>query len=338
MAALPYFHLPLDGQDDRVRVLCFKISELLRISQENPKALEIEAKLGFFHPAPSTKNAIVDELLHKMLQVEHLTLLPDPKRPHGGSAAYQFTSGLKEDEETQGPVIEFLFNRIKYMLQKEVQAFPQLISQTSSTTRDLVNEAGARSSYRKKGEGWEEQPFEVIKKDKKADINFKNTSKGPYVPRDFRISAQLENRFDMASTDVVVTERIKERTSFKMAFYSIELTKVTTLLQAKQQLAYPLITYEFEVELNSVEVQQKLMQKQMQEFEGIIKHFLAVVLSLSNALKVEAANFLNQQEKRLIEGGAQAYQEEFQGISPVVGDYLGQIALVKKQKATEQMN
>jgi len=138
-------------------------------------------------------------------------------------------------------------------------------------------------------------PYEVIKKNKLVDINFKNTSRGPFVPRDFRISAQEEARQIIVPSEFIVTERIKERTSFHMEYYVIELTKVSTLRLNKVQLEHPIVSFEFEVELKSESVKSILyIEKNTEKYEGIIKHFIAVICSISNALREESTKYIAQ--------------------------------------------
>jgi|JI9StandDraft_2_1071091.scaffolds.fasta_scaffold817788_1 hypothetical protein len=50
MIALPGFHRTLDPQDDRVKAVAFKISEVFRNSKDSKHNIEIEAKLGFIVP------------------------------------------------------------------------------------------------------------------------------------------------------------------------------------------------------------------------------------------------------------------------------------------------
>lgn len=80
-----------------------------------------------------------------------------------------------------------------------------------------------------------------------------------------------------------------------MEYYVIELTKVSTLRLNKVQLEHPIVSFEFEVELKSESVKNILyIEKNTEKYEGIIKHFIAVICSISNALREESTKYIAQ--------------------------------------------
>lgn len=74
----------------------------------------------------------------------------------------------------------------------------------------------------------EETPYEIIKKHKVSEVNIK---KGRSVfENDMRISFNVEETMPLVdrTSNNVKTTRIKERTSYKIAWIKLDLTVVST--------------------------------------------------------------------------------------------------------------
>lgn len=94
-----------------------------------------------------------------------------------------------------------------------------------------------------KDDKFEQKPFEIIKKEKKNDLNIK-CSKSTVIEKDMRISFNIEHKFPQLDERAKpVTIRFKERTSFRIGWMRIDLTMVQSGTQ---------VEYECELEIEDV--------------------------------------------------------------------------------------